>query len=138
MDKIFNAISIIGGIVGGICIRVFGCWDAALMTLVIFMALDYISGVVKAVYKKELSSYVGYRGILKKIIILVMVAAASTLEQIIGAEMALREIVIMFYIANEGISILENAAEVSPNIPDKLKDVLLQLRGGNDGSNNGG
>ncbi len=136
MDKVFNAASVAIGIAGGILVKLFGSFDAALTALIILMALDYVSGVVKAVYKKELSSYTGYRGILKKIIILVMVAAATTLQEIIGAQAALREIVIMFYIANEGISILENAAEVMPNMPSALKDILLQIRG-KGGENNG-
>lgn len=135
MDKIFNAASFAVGIAGGILVKLFGNWDAALAALVILMALDYVSGVVKAIYKKELSSYTGYRGILKKMVILVMVAAATTLQEIIGAQTALREMVIMFYIANEGISILENAAEVAPNMPPMIKDILMQIRGKGEDTN---
>ncbi len=129
MERIFNFASICAGIAGGICVKLFGCRDAAFAALLVLMGLDYVTGISKAVYKKELSSYTGYRGILKKIVILVMVAAAAAIEKIIGADIAVREIVIMFYTANEGISILENAAEISPNMPPVIKDILLQIRG---------
>ena len=128
MNRIFNAASITLGILGGIAARIFGAWDTALWALVVIMVLDYVTGVIKAVYLKRVSSETGYRGILKKITILVIVALANIVQEITGDFAAIREIVIMFYIANEGISILENAAEILPNMPDKLKDILLQIR----------
>lgn len=132
MDKIFNIYSIIVGIAGGIIAAIFGAWDGLLLTLLIVMALDYISGVVKAFYTKTVSSGIGFRGLLKKIIILVIVALANQIQVLTGGNMAVREIVIFFFIANEGISILENAAVIYPKMPQPLKDVLLQLRGDND------
>lgn len=128
MDKIFNAISIFFGIAGGILAGVFGKWDTILCALVILMALDYITGIIKAVYTKRMSSEIGFRGILKKITVLTVVALANVVQVLLGGKGAIREVVIMFYIANEGISVLENAAEVLPNIPDGLKDILLQIR----------
>lgn len=91
--------------------------------------LDYISGVIKAVHQKKLSSSIGFQGLLKKVTILIIVAAANAVQHLIGNEAAVREMVIMFYIANECISILENASEISGKIPQFLKDVLLKLRG---------
>lgn len=134
MDKIFNGISIITGLAGGLIASLFGAWDKILWALVVLMVLDYVMGVIKAIYKKELSSSVGFKGLLKKISILVIVALANVLQELMGGNIAIREIVIMFYIANEGISILENVAAVSTKMPQALKDILLQLRGDNDDS----
>lgn len=131
MDKLFNSISIITGVVGGVVAAFFGSYDKVMCTLVILMVLDYIAGVIKAVYTKSLSSEIGFKGLLKKIAMLVIVALANTIQNLMGGNVAVREIVIMFYIANEGISILENAAVILPQMPDKLKDILLQLRGDN-------
>lgn len=128
MDKIFNAISIFFGIAGGILASVFGKWDTVLCALVILMALDYITGIIKAVYTKRMSSEIGFKGILKKITVLTVVALANVVQVLLGGKGAIREVVIMFYIANEGISILENAAEVLPSIPDGLRNILLQIR----------
>ena len=82
-----------------------------------------------------MSSKIGFKGLLKKVTILVIVALANVVQQLTGDNVAIREIVIVFYIANEGISVLENAAVVLPNMPDRLKDILLQLRGDNNDSN---
>lgn len=128
MDKIFNSASVFFGIAGGICASIFGQWDTLLWALVILMTLDYITGFIKAVYIKQLSSETGYKGILKKITILVIVALANVVQVITGGAAAVREIVIMFYAANEGISILENVAAVSTKMPSALKNILLQLR----------
>lgn len=134
MDKIFNGISIITGLAGGLIASLFGAWDKILWALVVLMVLDYVMGVIKAIYKKELSSSVGFKGLLKKISILVIVALSNVIQELMGGNIAIREIVIMFYIANEGISILENVAAVSTKMPQALKDILLQLRGDNDDS----
>lgn len=129
MDKIFNAISVITGIVGGLAASLFGAWDKLMWALVALMIFDYVSGVIKGIYTKTLSSDIGFKGLLKKIVVLIIVALANVIQELTGNNIAIREIVIMFYIANEGISILENAAVLSPNMPEKLKEILLQLRG---------
>ena len=131
MDKIFNGMSVITAMAGGIIAVLFGAWDKLLYTLMILMVLDYALGIIKAVYTKTLSSEIGFKGLLKKIAMLVIVALANTIQNLMGGNVAVREIVIMFYIANEGISILENSAVILPQMPDKLKDILLQLRGDN-------
>ena len=135
MDKIFNITSIITGIAGGIIASLFGAWNTLLWALIIIMVLDYASGLIKAVYTGTMSSKIGFKGLLKKVTILVIVALANVVQQLTGDNVAIREIVIVFYIANEGISVLENAAVVLPNMPDRLKDILLQLRGDNNDNN---
>lgn len=88
---------------------------------------DYVTGLIKAVYLKQLSSEVGYKGLLKKILMFIIIAVAFEIQKFLNHAVALREIVITFYVCNEAISLLENAAEFIP-IPEKLKEVLIQLR----------
>ena len=131
MDKIFNWTSTVIGIVGGFFAAIFGQWDSILWALLVIMVLDYLTGVIKAVYTKNVSSEVGFKGLLKKITILIIVALSNVLQQITGDSVAIREIVIMFYIANEGISVLENVAVIYPRMPKAIKDILLQIRDSN-------
>lgn len=131
MDKIFNWTSTVIGIVGGFFVAIFGQWDSILWALLVIMVLDYLTGVIKAVYTKNVSSEVGFKGLLKKITILIIVALSNVLQQITGDNVAIREIVIMFYVANEGISVLENVAVIYPRMPKAIKDILLQIRDSN-------
>lgn len=127
MDKLFNQISIIFGVIGGVCSYWLGGWDTLLKTIVVLTVLDYITGWIKAINLKKLSSEIGFRGLLKKIVMFIVIATAFVIQEFIGGTIPLREVVIMFYIANEGLSLLENAAIFVP-IPDTIKNVLLQLR----------
>ena len=127
MEKIFNWISIVAGLVGGIIANALGGFDGIMIALISVVVLDYLTGVVKAIYTKKLSSEIGFKGIAKKILILLIVALACAIQNIIDSSIPAREIVIMFYIANEGLSVLENCAELIP-VPEKLKSILLQLR----------
>ncbi|MDY3031265.1 MAG: phage holin family protein [Clostridia bacterium] len=129
MEKLFNWVSIITGVAGGIAVRLLGGFDKVFCVLLVMMVLDYVSGVVKAVHQKRLSSEIGYKGLLKKVTVLLVVAAANAVGQIVSDNVAVREMVIMFYAANEGISLMENVAAVSNVIPPRLKEILLQLRG---------
>ena len=95
-----------------------------IFTLVI---LDYLTGVLKAIYNSRLSSEVGRKGIIRKVFIFIVIATAYEIQKVIGNTIALREMVIMFFIANEAISLLENISEYIP-IPEQLKNVLIQLR----------
>ncbi|MBQ8301759.1 MAG: phage holin family protein [Clostridia bacterium] len=128
MEKGINLISVFCSIAGGTLAFMFGEWDSILWALIIIMVLDYITGIIKAVYNKQISSEIGFKGILKKITILIIVALANIMQVLVGGNVAIREIVIMFYITNEGISILENVAAVSTKMPEQLKNILLQLR----------
>lgn len=128
--KYFNSISSISAIVMGAISYLLGGWDILVISLLIMMMLDYISGILKGIYKKELSSKTGLKGILKKIMIL-MIVCLSVLCEKIGVP-AIREITIVFFAVNEGLSILENAAEMGLPIPEAVKDALLQLRESNE------
>lgn len=127
MDKLFNWISIAFGLVGGFFSYWLGGWDVLLKTIVFLAVVDYITGIIKAIYLRQLSSEIGFKGLLKKIVMFIVIAVAFAIQELIGGTIPLREVVIMFYIANEALSLLENAAIFVP-IPDKLRDVLLQLR----------
>jgi len=128
LDKIFNDVSVIAGIAGGAAAYFLGGWDTLLWTLVTFIALDYVTGVIKGIYTKTLSSGTSFRGLLKKIVIIILVVVANSLQRLLGDSVPIREVVIVFYIANEGISLLENAAVILPDMPEGLRDVLLSLR----------
>ncbi|WP_330377769.1 phage holin family protein [Faecalicatena contorta] len=127
MEKLFNWISVVFGAAGGILSYWLGGWDVLLKTIVFLAIADYITGWIKGIYTKQLSSEIGFRGLLKKIVMFIVIAVSFVIQGLIGGTIPLREVVIMFYIANEGLSLLENAAVFTP-IPDKLKNVLLQLR----------
>lgn len=127
MTKIFNTTSVVVGCVGGFLCQWLGGWDTVLRALVALVILDYITGVFKAIKTKTLSSAVGFSGLLKKIVVFIVVATAVVIQSVVGDAVPLREIVIVFFICNEGISLLENASEFV-NIPDKLKETLIQLR----------
>lgn len=132
MEKLFNCISIVFGIIGGFFSYWLGGWDVLLKTIVFLAVVDYITGLIKAVYLKQLSSEIGFKGLLKKIVMFIVIAVAFVIQMLIGGTVPLREVVIMFYIANEALSLLENAAIFVP-IPEKLRDVLLQFRDKDDG-----
>ena len=114
----------IGGFVGWFL----GGFDGFLYTLVAFVVIDYLTGVMCAINDKTLSSAVGFRGICRKVLIFAMVGLANILDvYILGEGSVLRTAVIFFYLSNEGVSMLENAAHLGLPVPDKLKDVLQQL-----------
>lgn len=119
--------TIVFGVVGGSVAFLLGGWDILLWTLTAFVILDYITGLVRAAKMKELSSEIGFWGLARKIMIFILVIVANLLQQLINESIPLREIVIMFFISNEGISLLENAS-IFIDIPTKLTDTLLQLR----------
>ena len=128
MDKyIFNKFSIVVGFLGGFLSQLLGGWDVLTHAIVFFVLVDYLTGVGKAIVNKEFSSAVGFKGIFKKILIFVVIAVSVEMQKIIGDGVPLRDIVIMFYIANEGISFIENVSEFLP-IPEKIKDIFIQLR----------
>ena len=122
--KIQMACTAIGGWLGFFL----GGLDGLLIALIIFMALDYVTGIMCAVLDKTLSSRVGFRGIFKKALILIMVGIANIVDvHVVGTGSALRGAVICFYLSNEGLSLLENAAYIGLPIPEKLKEILSQL-----------
>ena len=127
--KIQTAITLLGGWLGYFV----GGWDGMLIALVVLMALDYITGVMCAIADHKLSSSVGFKGICKKVFILMLVGLANIVDvHVVGSGNALRAAVICFYLSNEGVSILENAGHIGLPIPEKLKVVLEQLHGRKD------
>ncbi len=129
MKNITDVIQWIFASVGGCLGYFFGGFDGFLYALLVFVLIDYITGIMVAVLEKKLSSEVGFRGIFKKVLIFCFVAIGQIIDtQLIGQGSVLRTAVIFFYISNEGISILENATIIGLPVPEKLKDVLVQLK----------
>lgn len=106
--------------------KLFGGFDIILKTLIICMALDYLTGILSAIYQRKLNSKTGFKGIIKKASILTVVALSSVIGVYSGLP-EIRSLVIGFYIANEGVSILENAAKTDIPVMDKLKKILDQI-----------
>lgn len=136
MTKIITWCKILFAEIGTILLYYIGGMDKLIYTLIALVSVDYITGVVSAVMHKELDSRVGYKGIFHKIIIFCLVGVANLLDRnILNSGEVLRTAVILYYIANEGVSIIENAGEIGIPIPEKLLDVLQQLKGdGEDGN----
>lgn len=134
MDKLIQTIF---AVAAGIAGFLWGGMDGLLYALVSFMILDYITGCFVAIVKKELSSKIGFKGIAKKVLIMALVAVGHILDtHILGGGAFCRSAVIGFYIANEGISILENAGELGIPLPKKLIAVLKQLKSKDDEDDN--
>ena len=119
--------SILAGIGTGL-VYLWGGFDVAMQCLLIAIALDYVSGIIKAFVLKQLSSAVGFRGILKKVGILVVVALAVLIDRVTGESGAIRTLVIYYFVANEGLSILENAGKAGLPIPHSIKEALQALK----------
>ena len=126
-----SAFAAVGGVVGWYL----GGLDGFLYALIAFVVVDYLTGVLRAIVEKELSSRIGAHGIAKKVAIFLVVGIGHLIDfyllQSDGAP--LRTAVIFFYIANEGVSLLENATVIGLPVPNKLKDVLAQLHGKDEG-----
>ena len=124
--KIQIAITALGGWLG----YFLGGLDGLLIALLVFVALDYVTGVMCAISDHRLSSSVGFRGICRKMLILMLVGIGHILDvHVVGTGSALRTAVICFYLSNEGISLLENASHLGLPVPDRLKTILEQIHG---------
>ena len=124
--KIQIAITALGGWLG----YFLGGLDGLLIALLVFVALDYVTGVMCAISDHRLSSSVGFRGICRKMLILMLVGIGHVLDvHVVGTGSALRTAVICFYLSNEGISLLENASHLGLPVPDRLKTILQQIHG---------
>lgn len=133
MKDVANTMQYIFATMGGAIGAAIGGYDGFLYALIVFVMVDYVTGVMVGILNKELSSRIGFRGIFKKVVIFSLVAVAHIIDtHIIRNGSVLRTAVIFFYLSNEGISILENAALVGLPIPKKLRDVLEQLKEGKD------
>ena len=128
MKEFWNTIQLIFTAVGGWLDWFLGGCDGLLYALLIFVTLDYLTGVMCAVADHKLSSEVGFKGICRKVLIFALVGIGHVLDtQVIGTGSILRTAVIFFYLSNEGVSLVENAAHLGLPIPEKLKAVLEQL-----------
>ena len=128
MKEFWNMIQLMFTAVGGWLGWFLGGCDGLLYALIAFVVIDYITGVMCAINDHSLSSEVGFRGICRKVLIFLLVGIANILDvNVIGAGSVLRTAVIFFYISNEGVSLMENAAHLGLPVPEKIKVVLEQL-----------
>lgn len=129
MSKFQIIIDSIAGAVGAVLGFMYGEVSGLFWALIAFMALDYITGVIVAIIEKRLSSEVGFRGLAKKFLILVFVAVGHIADTyILGGTPAAMSAVMLFYIANEGISIIENATALGLPVPKKITGLMEQIR----------
>lgn len=125
MEHWFNAII---SAIATTFVFLIGGFDIAISCLLIAIALDYVSGILKAFINKNLSSEIGLKGILKKVGILVIVMLGVLVDRVAGETGAIRTLVIYYFVANEGLSIVENLGEAGLPIPKKLKEALKALK----------
>lgn len=136
MRDIASTMQYVFAAMGGALGAVMGGFDGFLYALIVFVVMDYVTGVMVGILNKELSSRIGFRGIFKKVVIFCLVAVAHIIDtHVIGNGSVLRTAVIFFYLSNEGISILENATVIGLPVPGKLKEILEQIREGKEDEN---
>ncbi len=128
MKAIWNWVQAAFAAIGGFLGWFLGGLDGFLYALIAFVVIDYLTGVMCAIADKKLSSEIGAKGIFKKVLIFVLVGVGHIIDsQVLGDGGAIRTAVIFFYLSNEGVSLLENAAHIGLPIPEKLKSILEQL-----------
>lgn len=128
MEKIWRGIQTGIAAIGGVCAFFWGGLDNLFIALLVFAAVDYATGVLAAIIKKKLNSQIGFKGIAKKVFMFLIVGIANIVDvRLIQTGSGVRTATILFYIANEGVSLLENAARCGLPIPKRLKDILTQL-----------
>ena len=128
MKQIWNTIQLAFAAVGGFVGWFLGGCDGLLYTLLAFVVIDYITGVMCAIVDKTLSSAIGFKGICRKVLIFALVGIGHILDtHVIGSGSVMRTAILFFYISNEGVSLIENAVHIGLPVPQKLKDVLEQL-----------
>ena len=128
MKEFWNVIQVILSAIAGSLGYFVGGFDSMIYALLVFVIIDYITGVMCAIADKTVSSAIGFKGICRKVLIFLLVGVANILDvQVIGTGSALRTAIIFFYLSNEGISLLENAAHLGLPVPEKIKTVLEQL-----------
>ena len=128
IDLIWTKIQIAIAGIGGWLGYMLGGMDGLLIALVVMMAIDYVTGIMCAIVDQKLSSAIGFKGIFKKVLILMLVAVANIIDvHVVGTGSALRGATVCFYLSNEGLSILENAVHLGLPVPDGLREALAQL-----------
>ena len=128
MKEFWTMVQLVFTAIGGWLGYFLGGCDGLIIALVVFVGVDYLTGILCAIVDKSLSSEVGFKGIAKKVVIFMLVGVANILDvEVVGTGSVLRTAVIFFYLSNEGISLLENSAHLGLPIPKKLKEVLEQI-----------
>lgn len=128
MNNLKLILSSISSIIFSIITYLFGGIDKLFIVLIIFIVIDYITGVCKGIYTKKLSSKTGVKGIIKKFGYLLIVVVSASLDKIINSDELIRNVIIYFFIANEGISIIENWKDMNLPLPKKIIDILERLK----------
>lgn len=123
-----NLISNVFSIILTTIVYLLGGVDIALQSLLIVIVIDYLTGIASAIYNKELSSKIGFKGIIKKFSYLLVVALSVVIDNLLGQSGLIRSLVIYFFVANDGLSIIENMAEMNIKLPQKLIDALEQIK----------
>lgn len=128
MKELWNMCQLAFTAVGGWLGYFLGRCDGLIIALVLFVVIDYITGVMCAVVDRKLSSAVGFKGIFRKVLIFMLVGIANIIDvQVIKSGSVLRTAVVFFYLSNEGLSLIENSVHLGLPVPEKLKAVLKQL-----------
>lgn len=136
MKEFWTSVQVVFTAIGGWLGWFLGGCDGLMYALIAFVVVDYITGIMCAIVDKKLSSEVGFKGICKKVLIFLLVGMANILDvNIIGSGSVLRTAAIFFYLSNEGVSLMENAAHLGLPVPNAMKEVLQQLH---DRAENGG
>ena len=126
-DKIFCWLRGMLSLLAGIGSYLYGDLDGLIIALLVAVVLDYATGIAKAVILHKLSSEIGFKGIMRKALILLVVATAHLVDNCVGSGETWRNIAIVFYISNEGLSIMENCVACGLPVPKKLKDILINM-----------
>lgn len=129
-------VGVLGALITGVLANVLGSWDTWLKALVLFVVLDYLTGLMAAFVNKELSSEIGFKGVVKKVFIFCLIAVAYQVDLLLGTEV-IRIAVIGFYLGTEGLSIVENALRTGVPAPEGLKNALIQIKGAEKNANTG-
>ena len=123
-----HLINDIGSVILTTTVYLLGGFDIAIQSLLIVIVIDYLTGIASAIYNKELSSKIGLKGIIKKFCYLLVVALSVVIDNLMGQSGLIRTLVIYFFVANDGLSIIENMAEMNVKLPQKLIDALEQIK----------
>lgn len=129
MTRMLEATNTVVAVVGTTATFLFGGWDIAMTSLLVLMAVDYATGLMKGYVNKDLNSITSMRGLFKKVIILLILIVGVSLDRMLGnGDYMFRTLVCFFYISNEALSIIENAAELGVPVPAQIKSALEQLK----------
>lgn len=132
MDSVLDKCRIFLALIGGIGGWLLGGFDSLIYALIALVVLDYVTGVLLAIHNKKVSSEIGFKGISKKVMIFILVALGNIIDKhVMGSGSSLRTMLIMFYLSNESISIVENAGNIGLPLPKKLKEAMQKLDNNN-------